>query len=150
MRPLFILCAVCLVSPLSGAEPVIEKGHFRFTPAGEQTNVPERYRLQERAFDYQCSPKRDLPNSGVRVFRVRFPSPVKTATPENNTVHAEYLSALRQGTVPRRHRPRHHRRQSKPVAPPVDFSSAEEDRRPVRADGLLRSAPAARQQIAAA
>ena len=123
MRPLFILCAVCLVSPLWGAEPDIEKGHFRFTPAGEQTNVPERYRLQERVFDYQCSPKRDLPNSGVRVFRVRFPSPVKTATPENNTVHAEYLSALRQGTVSRRDRPRHHRRQSEPVAPTCRFFS---------------------------
>lgn len=100
MRPLSILCVVCLATQLLAAEPAIEKGHFRFTLAGEQTNVPERYRLDERVFDYQCSPKRDLPNSGVRVFRVQFPSPVKTATPENNTVHAEYYRPYGKGPFP--------------------------------------------------
>lgn len=100
MRLLSILCTVCLAAPLPAAEPSVEKGTFCFTPAGEERNVPERYRLRERAFAYQCSPKRRLPHSGVRVFRVQFPSPVKTATPENNTVHAEYYRPRGKGPFP--------------------------------------------------
>jgi dienelactone hydrolase len=101
MRRSLVLCAVCFVCPpLEAAEPTIEKGTFHFTPTGDQSNVPERYRLNERSFDYQMSPKRDLPNSGVRVFRVQFPSPVKSATPENNTVHAEYYLPDGKGPFP--------------------------------------------------
>jgi dienelactone hydrolase len=100
MCPLSIVCVVCLNAPLWAGEPAVEKGNFRFTPAGEQTNIPERYRLGERTFDYQCSLKRDLPNSGVRIFRVQFPSPVKSATPENNTVHAEYYRPSGKGPFP--------------------------------------------------
>ncbi|MGH7223033.1 MAG: alpha/beta hydrolase family protein [Gemmataceae bacterium] len=100
MRPLFILCVVCFAAPLSAAEPAIEKGDFRFTPADGQKSVPERYRLNERTFAYRMSLKHDLPNSGVRVFRVRFPSPIKSATPENNTVHAEYYRPSGKGPFP--------------------------------------------------
>jgi hypothetical protein len=51
MRPLSILCGVWLAAPMLAAEPAIEKGHFRFTQAGEQTNVPERYRLDARGVE---------------------------------------------------------------------------------------------------
>jgi dienelactone hydrolase len=101
MRLLSLLCVLGLtVLPLYADESVLEKGHFRFSPSDDQANVPERYRLHEGEFDYQMSSKRDLPNSGVRVFRVRFPSPVKTATPENNTVHAEYYLPTGNGPFP--------------------------------------------------
>lgn len=101
MTPLSARCLIGLAMlPLLAAEPAIEKGTFRFTPAGKQTDIPERYRLSERTFDYRISPKRNLPNSGVRVFRVQFPSPVKTATPENNTVHAEYYLPSGKGPFP--------------------------------------------------
>jgi dienelactone hydrolase len=100
MRSLSSLCLLGLTASLSAAETSIEKGRFRFTPTGEQKNVPERYRLTERTVAYQMSLKRDLPNSGVRVFRVQFPSPVKTATPENNTVHAEYYRPTGKGPFP--------------------------------------------------
>jgi dienelactone hydrolase len=83
-----------------GVSPVVEKGTFHFTPIGEQTNIPQRYRLSERTFDYQMSLKRDLPSSGVRVCRVQFPSPVTTAVPENNTVHAEYYLPNGKGPFP--------------------------------------------------
>jgi dienelactone hydrolase len=99
MRPLSILCLACLAVSPCAAEPV-EKGEFRFTPCGEQKNIPERYRLGERAFEYRMSLKRDLPNSGVRVFRLQFPSPVQSATPENNTVHAEYYRPAGKGPFP--------------------------------------------------
>jgi dienelactone hydrolase len=88
------------VLPGFAAEPAVEKGTFPFTPIGEQTNIPQRYRLSERTFDYQMSLKRDLPNSGVRVFRVQFPSPVTTTVPENNTVHAEYYLPTGVGPFP--------------------------------------------------
>jgi dienelactone hydrolase len=101
MRSLSPLCILGLVVlPLHAEESVVEKGQFRFTPSGDQANVPERYRLQECEFDYRMSVKRDLPNSGVRVFRVQFPSPIKTATPENNTVHAEYYQPTGKGRFP--------------------------------------------------
>lgn len=101
MRSLSIPCLFGLTSlSLLAAEPAIEKGTFRFTPSGEQTNIPERYRLSERTFEFQMRLKRDLPSSGVGVFRVQFPSPVKTATPENNTVHAEYYLPSGKGPFP--------------------------------------------------
>jgi dienelactone hydrolase len=101
MRRLFIPCALVLAaSPLAAAEPAIEKGSFRFTPTGEQTNIPQRYRLGDRLVEYQMSPKRELPNSGVRIYRVQFPSPVTTATPANNTVHAEYYLPEGKGPFP--------------------------------------------------
>jgi dienelactone hydrolase len=101
MRPLSTLCVLSLaVLPLHAAESIVEKGHFRFTPSGDQANVPERYRLDECEFDYRMSIKRNLPNISVRVFRVQFPSPIKTATPENNTVHAEYYLPSGAGPFP--------------------------------------------------
>lgn len=101
MGPLLIVCLLGFTGlPRHVDEPVVEKGNFRFAPSEDQANVPERYRLGERTFDYQMSPKRDLPSSGVRVFRVQFPSPVKTATPENNTVHAEYYLPSGKGPFP--------------------------------------------------
>lgn len=101
MGSLSILCILGLAFPPAPvAEPVLEQGHFRFTPSGDQVNIPKGYRLQDCEFDYQMSVKRDLPNIGVRVFRVQFPSPVKTATPENNTVHAEYYLPTGEGPFP--------------------------------------------------
>jgi dienelactone hydrolase len=76
-----------------------EKGTVRFTP-GDQTNVPERYRLAERTFDYETDLKSELPASGVAVYRLRFPSPVVSPCPENNTVHAEYYRPRGPGPFP--------------------------------------------------
>jgi dienelactone hydrolase len=75
-----------------GAKPAVhvEKGTVHFQPIGDQKNIPERYRLEEHFFDYDMELIREMPNSGVEVYHVRFPSPVTTNCPENNTVHAEY------------------------------------------------------------
>ncbi len=100
MRSLSVVSFYFLALSLRAAEPTVEKGAFRFKPSGEQSNVPERYRLDERAFESRMSLKRELPNSGVRVFRVQFPSPVESATPENNTVHAEYYRPSGAGPFP--------------------------------------------------
>lgn len=100
MRPLTGLAVtLCLALPASAAS-VVEKGDFRFRPADDQKNVPARYRLESREFPYEMELKNDLPAIGVNVYRVRFPSPVKSATPENNTVHAEYYRPAGPGPFP--------------------------------------------------
>jgi dienelactone hydrolase len=103
MRVLALCCFGCLavIPAQAGDNPAIEeKSTFRFAPQGDQANVPERYRLDKRTVEYQLSLKHELTISGVRVFRLRFPSPVKTPTPENNTVHTEYYLPPGKGPFP--------------------------------------------------
>ncbi|HEY3787349.1 MAG TPA: hypothetical protein VGL71_00785, partial [Urbifossiella sp.] len=59
--------------------------------ANEQTAVPERYRLAPLSFDYTLSLRYELRHSGVTVYNLAFPSPVKSSIPENNTVYAEFF-----------------------------------------------------------
>jgi dienelactone hydrolase len=94
------LVFVLLASPLTAATPLVEKGDFRFTPLDEQKNIPPRYRLSEGSFNYEMKKKMDLPAIGVSIYRLHFPSPVKSATPENNTVHAEYYRPEGKGPFP--------------------------------------------------
>jgi dienelactone hydrolase len=101
MRPLACLLLLAAASPALAARPaVVEKGTFRFRPTGEQKDVPSRYRLDERTFTYELEKKTDLPAIGVTIHRLRYPSPVKSATPENNTVHAEYYRPTGKGPFP--------------------------------------------------
>jgi dienelactone hydrolase len=72
------------------ADPV--KGSVRFEPGDDVANeVPERYRLDARTFEFTLAPRFVLRHSGVEVYDLSFPSPVKSAIPENNTVYAEYF-----------------------------------------------------------
>jgi dienelactone hydrolase len=101
MRLAACLGLLLFSSALSAATPaLVEKGSFQFTPPDDQKDVPARYRLAKRSFDYEMDKKNDLPSIGVSVFRLRYPSPVKTATPENNTVHAEYYRPAGPGPFP--------------------------------------------------
>lgn len=97
------LCAALLLaaSPAFAARPVVvEKGSFTFAPSDDQKNVPKRYRLRKRAYTYELEKKRDLKSIGVTVHHLRFPSPYKSETPENNTVHAEYYRPNGDGPYP--------------------------------------------------
>jgi dienelactone hydrolase len=106
MRLLAMLCGGLVAAvpagagPTGAAPPGAEKGTFRFTPAGDQKDVPPRYRLAAATFDYQTTLKYDLPTAEVSVYRVRFPSPVQSPHPENNTVHAEYYRPHGRGPFP--------------------------------------------------
>src|SRR5262249_49533724 len=51
-------------------------------------------------FDYQLGFLYDVPGSDVDVFELRFPSPVTTPYPENNTVYAEYYRPRGSGPFP--------------------------------------------------
>jgi dienelactone hydrolase len=80
--------------------PAEEKGTVRFEPPASQEEVPERYRLSAHEFPYEMTVKRSLPVSGLDIYHVRFPSPVKTPHAENNTVHAEYYRPRGDGPFP--------------------------------------------------
>jgi dienelactone hydrolase len=97
------LPALLLLAPLASAAeeaPPPETGRVRFTPLDDQGDVPERYRLEARTFEYEMRHRFDLPASGVRVYRVTFPSAVESPHKENNTVHAEYYRPVGDGPFP--------------------------------------------------
>ena len=81
-------------------EPPLEKGTVSFKPQGDQQNIPEKYRLEAHDFEYQMKFLRELPENGVEIFEVTFPSPVKSPHAENNTVHAEYYRPKKKGPIP--------------------------------------------------
>jgi len=100
-----IICCLAWSSRLLAAEmpskrTIIEKGAVHFRPAGDQANVPQRYRLEPHDFDFEVFQPLDLPNDELAVFPLCFPSFVKSETPENNTVHAEYYRPRGQGPFP--------------------------------------------------
>jgi dienelactone hydrolase len=99
-----LLSAGLFATALAGGEQKgsgqIEQGMVRFQPAGDQREIPERYRLEPHTFTYEMNLKRDLPTSGVQVYEVRFASPVVSDCPANNTVYAEYYRPLGSGPFP--------------------------------------------------
>ncbi len=105
MKPSFLVLMLgCLLGPVSPAAAFspapVEKGAVKFQPLGDQKNVPERYRLQAHEFSYKMCQIKDLPLSGLEVHHLTFPSPVKSACVENNTVHAEYYRPKGKGPFP--------------------------------------------------
>jgi len=77
-----------------------EDGKLDFKPLAAETDHPKRYRLENYTFAWKLEPLRDLPASGVEIYSLTFPSPVTTATPENNTVWAEYYRPKGKGPFP--------------------------------------------------
>jgi cephalosporin-C deacetylase-like acetyl esterase len=76
----------------------LERGEVAFRPTSAETSVPERFRLEPARFSLEMEPLRVTDNYSVRA--VRFPSPVVTPEPENNTVHAEYFQPAGPGRRP--------------------------------------------------
>jgi dienelactone hydrolase len=88
-------------APLSATdEPAVETGTVKFCPGESEGEIPERYRLAARTFDYRLQRKFELPLSGTSVYRLQFPSPVTSGCPENDTVHAEYYRPAGEGPFP--------------------------------------------------
>jgi dienelactone hydrolase len=82
---------------ICGAAPP-ERGEISFQPTAIEAAVPERFRLAAAVFDFELESLRMTPN--YTVAAVRFPSPIVTIDPENNTVHAEYFRPNAQGRRP--------------------------------------------------
>jgi dienelactone hydrolase len=80
-------------APLSPAADASGSGGTIKVPADDPKGaVAERYRF-ENAYsgDYKLAPRYTLRHSGVAVYDLTFPSPVKCDIPENNTVYAQYF-----------------------------------------------------------
>ena len=81
------MMAMIVASALAVAP--IETGQVVHRPTNAEGNVPERFRLPAATFDYRMEPR--LTTAAYGVWAVRFPSPVVSPDPVNNTVHAEYF-----------------------------------------------------------
>src|SRR5207248_11769500 len=75
-----------------------ERGRAAFRPTAAEALVPERYRLAAAEFAYEHELIRR--EAGYAVSALRFPSPVASPDPENNTVHAEYFRPEAAGRRP--------------------------------------------------
>src|SRR5262249_10462500 len=51
-------------------------------------------------FEFELTRKKDLPITGIEIHELRFPSPIKSKYPENNTVYAEYYVPKGAGPFP--------------------------------------------------
>jgi hypothetical protein len=82
-----------------GAEKAVRTGEVRFEARADEAGVPERFRLKTHTFEFAAE---DLASSSadLRLSLVTFPSPVKTALEQNNTVHCEYFLPQRKEKVP--------------------------------------------------
>lgn len=97
VQRILIACTALATLP---AASFAATGTFVFAPMEAPEELPEPFRLPEQAIAYETSLKYDLPNSGVEVYRLTFPSPVASPYPENNTVHAEYYRPKGDGPFP--------------------------------------------------
>lgn len=100
MRWLSLVALPVVALPAAAATSPAEKGAVHFRAAGDQHDVPERYRLAEHTFPFELTLKGSVPGVNVDVFVLRFPSPVETACRENNTVYAEYYRPRGAGPFP--------------------------------------------------
>ena len=83
-----ILSALFATSAATALDP--GSGTCRFDPKDdEKCGVGDRYRMPACDFKYTLSLRHDLTCTGVRVYDLTFPSPIKTDIAENNTVHCE-------------------------------------------------------------
>jgi dienelactone hydrolase len=86
---LFALVAVADEAP---------RGEVVFRPSAAEASVPALFRLEAATFGYEFEPIRAVDR--YTVWAVRFPSPIESPDPENNTVHAEYFRPRGDGRHP--------------------------------------------------
>jgi dienelactone hydrolase len=73
-------------------------GEVAFEPSAREDRVPERFRCEPHSYVFETE---FLRTSGpVRIYKVRFPSPVTTTSEANNTVHGEYYLPAGDGPFP--------------------------------------------------
>ncbi len=83
---LVLLCA----APAVGADP--QRGTIKVPADGPKSAVAERYRFDEAySGAYALAPRFDMRHSGITLYDLTVPSPVKGDIAENNIVHAQYF-----------------------------------------------------------
>jgi dienelactone hydrolase len=86
-------------APIPGTgHEVPAEGETNFEPGAAESTVPRHFQLERHTFNFEA--KFIRASGPVRVYAVRFPSPVKTAIDVNNTVHAEYYRPAGEGPFP--------------------------------------------------
>jgi dienelactone hydrolase len=103
MRAFVLVYALLTFGPVVVAaepSPPAESGSVHGTISANEQVIPERYRLDSRAFDYTMKWMYNLPGYSIGVYDLRFPSAVESAYPENNTVYAEYYRPAGIGPFP--------------------------------------------------
>jgi dienelactone hydrolase len=75
-----------------------ESGRAEFVPGNEEGKTPKPFRLERHDFEFQA--KEYMQHNEIKVFKVTFPSPVKTDSEVNNTVHGEYFLPSGEGPFP--------------------------------------------------
>jgi dienelactone hydrolase len=94
------LLLLALAGPALADLRPAETGKVTFKPVDDQAAVAERYRLDKTEFAFDLKPKRELVVSGIDIYQLTFPSPVKTEHECNNTVYAEYYLPKGKGPFP--------------------------------------------------
>lgn len=89
----------CLFHSVFATEPIV-KGKIKFDAMEPRGPVPTVYQLPAHEFAYEMQSRRRLPNLGIELLDVKYPSPVVSPHPENNTVIAEYYRPLGAGPFP--------------------------------------------------
>jgi dienelactone hydrolase len=88
-----------LAAPAIAAAP--ETGTITVDCRGDaKCGICERFHVPSHTFEYKLSLRHDLRQSGVKVYDLSFPSPVKSEIPQNNTVHAELFMPQGDGPFP--------------------------------------------------
>lgn len=101
MRSILACTLLLTLMPIANAaDLVVRKDTVEFRSEDAAHAVPERFRLSDHSFTAEVVKKFDLEHSGVEVYDVRFPSPVASEHPVNNTVHAEYYRPKGDGPFP--------------------------------------------------
>jgi dienelactone hydrolase len=99
--PRFTLTTALALTVCASAFGLEPRGGTLSVPADDPDSpVAERYRLADYRCEYNLSLRYDLRHSGVAVYDLSFPSPVKSDIPENNTVYAQYFVPKGEGKAP--------------------------------------------------
>lgn len=93
-----VFCLEPAVSSCADFVPVSEKGKAKFVPTAKEQTVPKRYRQSAHSFSFETEYKRE--SGPVKIYKVRFPSPIRSESEVNNTVHAEYFQPQGKGPFP--------------------------------------------------
>ncbi len=87
-----------LVLLAMAAMAAVESGTLSYQPTAAEAAVPADLRLEPARFTFELEPVRT--ESHYKVSKLRFPSPVVSPVPLNNTVHAEYFEPTTGGRHP--------------------------------------------------
>jgi pimeloyl-ACP methyl ester carboxylesterase len=94
-----VVGVVSLLLIVVGTDPATAKSTGVCSPTrSTEADIPDYYRLSAVSFPWTREPYRG--GNGLERFNVRFPSPIVTSTPENNTVYGELFRPVGSKKVP--------------------------------------------------